>query len=121
MLAPCGFTRCLFILSKNVLSFTVNSVNLARCSIFHIVLPKIGPANHPTNVATNVKMPILMTGSIGINFVTSSAISGLDERKTIPETVAPILDRILLAREKRRRDVLKPKNVFQFMAVFEGG
>lgn len=99
MLAPIGLTRCFFILSKKAFSLTVNSGNLDRWNNFQTVFPKMGPMSQPKKVAAKVRMPMLMTGSIGINFVTSSAISGCVERKTNATPVTAMDETIELARE----------------------
>jgi len=94
-----GFTRCFFTLSKKAFSLTVNSGNLDLWNSFQTVLPKMGPMSQPKNVAAKVRMPILMTGSIGISFVISSAISGCVERKTKAAPVTAMDETIELARE----------------------
>lgn len=81
----------------------------------------MGPISQPKNVAANVRMPMDITGSRGMSLVISSAISGCVERKTKAEPVTMTDETMLLANEKRRRDVRRRKNAFQSRTVFAGG
>jgi hypothetical protein len=73
----------------------------------------MGPSSQPRNMDAKTAMPVDTMGSVGMSLRTLSARSGYSERKAMEDRVAAIVPRMEVAKEYRRREVRRVKNVFQ--------
>lgn len=91
----------------------VNSGRRLRWSNLQREFPNAGPMSQPKKVAPKVATPMLMTGSVGTNFVIESANSGISENAATAAAVEARDVRMEEARAYRRRTVRRRKKVFQ--------